>query len=203
MKKYLVNIEGVTPLIMHNAQGADPLNKYVKEMKPIQKKRTGKTDSDIEKLADLQFLCSLYWSDSLGGLYMPSENIQRMLLDTAKTMDSRGARKQIVSVNCTHFLGYPFMTKDRDNMEKLVADPQRRYTKSVVVSRSRVVATRSIFHEWSVDVGIEIDNDTINPETVREWFEFGGRYKGLCARRPGGPTPGKFGMFIVNSFVEE
>jgi hypothetical protein len=62
------------------------------------------------------------------------------------------------------------------------------------------MATRAIFHEWSCSIEVEIDTDALNPSIVEEWFIFAGRHKGLCARRPGGPTPGQFGTFIVNSF---
>lgn len=200
MEKYLVKLVGVTPMLMHNGIGADPLNPYVKQMKEIQKKRTNKSDADIEKLAELQFLASLYWSDELGGVYMPTDNITKMILEAARSSDKMKGRSQFINFGCTHWLGYPLDVKNRDNLKKLAADKSLYYTTPVVVSRSRVIATKAIFKQWSCDVEIEVNTDELNLDIVQGWFDYAGRYKGLGCRRPSGPTPGKFGQFIVESF---
>lgn len=200
MERYLVKLIGSTPLIMHNSTGADPMNEYVKAMKPIKNKRTNKSDQDIADLSELQFLSSLYWSEELDGLYMPSECLSAMLFASAKSSDKKNGRKQFAHVNFSHFLGYKLEIPNRSSKKALVADESLRYTRMVVVSRSRVSSTRSIFTSWSLDVEIEIDSCELNSDIVHEWLIYGGKYKGLCARRPGGPTPGKFGMFYVDEF---
>jgi len=54
-----VEIIGTAPLIMHNGQTADPLNRYAKAMAEISGKRS-KTEADLEQMAWLDFIGSLY-----------------------------------------------------------------------------------------------------------------------------------------------
>jgi len=54
-----VRLEGLTPIMMHNGQLADPLNKFVKAAKPYSSKR-GKTEEDYAVLAYIEWWGGLY-----------------------------------------------------------------------------------------------------------------------------------------------
>lgn len=202
IKKINVSARGVTPLIMHNVQMADPLNRWTLESASLKNKRSKKTESDIEKLYEIGFLSSLYWSNELNGLYMPTDNIRKMLLEAARGCDSKGAKKQIVGVRFTEYLGYPIETENRDNIEAIRDNPKNRYFKIVKVGMAKVPNVRAIFHQWSFDFQMEIDASIVNVSTVEEWVEYAGDRVGIGSRRPYGPTPGEYGRFVVEKFEE-
>jgi hypothetical protein len=54
-----LTIVGTAPLVMHNGQTADPLNKYAKMLKAVSSKRK-KTEADYEELARIEFFAGLY-----------------------------------------------------------------------------------------------------------------------------------------------
>src|SRR5688572_8352761 len=76
------HIVGVAPLLMHNGQLADPLNKWAKAMKKITAKRK-KTDEDYEELSRLEFEGGLYLDDDLAPC-IPGINLEGCLVDGAK-----------------------------------------------------------------------------------------------------------------------
>ena len=59
METIRFRLEGIVPLLMHNARLADPLDSASKALAAVTGKRK-KTDSDIEKIAELEFKGSLY-----------------------------------------------------------------------------------------------------------------------------------------------
>lgn len=201
-KQFKVSINGVTPLIMHNSESADPRNKWTLMMKPLKDKRSKKTESDMNEINDISFLSSLYWSDDLGGLYMPTDNIRKMLLEAGRGCDQKGAKKQIVGVRFSEYLGYKLITPNRDNIKALKVDDSLRYFKIVTIGKAKVPSIRAIFKEWSFDIEITIDCSIVNPSTVEEWFEYAGDRVGLGGRRPYAPTPGEFGRFQITEFKE-
>lgn len=200
-KKFLVKIRGASPLIMHNSESADPLNFYTKQLAPLKAKRK-KTDTDIKQIRDLTFMSCLYWSEDLNGLYMPSDNVRKMLLEAARALDQKSAKKQVVGIRFSTYLGWPLDIENRSDIEALVNDDSNKYNKIVTIQKSKVPSVRAIFKRWSFEMEILIDSSIVNAENVEKWFEYSGARVGLGARRPYGPTPNEFGKFIVEEFVE-
>ena len=60
------------PMIVHNGQTADPLNRFAKELKQVTGKRK-KVDSDYEELARIEFYAGLYMGKD--GPIIPATNI--------------------------------------------------------------------------------------------------------------------------------
>lgn len=201
VKRFKVGIKGVTPLIMHSIDGANPQNEITMAIAELTLKKK-KTEHSQKAISDLDFKRSLYWSDSLNGLYMPTDNLRKMVLEAGRSMDQRGAKKQVVGVTFSEYLGYPFQVKNRDNLDLLMSDESIRYFKIVTIGRARVPRVRAIFRSWSLDFSIDIDCSIINPSTVEGWLVYAGGRVGLGSRRPYAPTPGEFGKFIVEEFKE-
>lgn len=63
MKKFTLTLTGVTPLLVHNARLADPLDPIVRQTKPISGKRS-KTEEDHLELARLEFIGGLYYDQA-------------------------------------------------------------------------------------------------------------------------------------------
>jgi hypothetical protein len=200
IKKVQVKIKGATPLIMSNVQMADPQNPLTKEIKLITSKRN-KTDEDELLIRDLQFRGSLYWDQvEMKGLYMPTENLRKMIFESAKKCDLKKARELISGISFENYLGYPLITEDRDNLDKLMNNKNLRYTKIVAIQKAKVVNTRSIFDRWALTFDLTIDTSILNVATAKRWFEYAGGRVGLGGRRPGAPTPGEFGKFLIETF---
>ena len=66
-----VRIEGHQPLIFHNSQLANPLNKWAKAMKDVTSKRK-KTDADLLELQRLEFMGGIYYDEAVG-VYLPGQ----------------------------------------------------------------------------------------------------------------------------------
>ena len=70
-KVFDVQIEGISPIIFHNLRLANPLGEYAKKIKEITAKKK-KTDAELIKLQELEFLGSLYYNDEIG-VYIPNQ----------------------------------------------------------------------------------------------------------------------------------
>ena len=75
-------IEGISPLLMHNGQLANPLNPLVKQMKALTGQRK-KTDEVHLELSRLEFRAGLYVSSS-GAVQIPAELLESCLIEGAK-----------------------------------------------------------------------------------------------------------------------
>lgn len=202
VKTFQVSIKGASPFIMHNSEGANPLNRWTIEGALIKKKGTKKTESDIQKLDEISFLSSLYWSHDLDGLYLPTDNLRKMILEAGRAVDQKGAKKQMAGIRFNEYLGYKFLTENRSDINLLKSDLTKRYFKIVTIARSKVPSIRAIFKSWAIDFEIVIDTSIINPKTVENWLEYSGDRIGLGCRRPYAPTPGEYGRFILTAFKE-
>ncbi len=200
---YRVKIQGATPLIMHNCQGADPKNPYTIEKKPLMAKKSNKTAAHYDKLSELDFKSSLYWSEEMKGLYMPVDNISKMLLCAGRALDKMKGKSQFVGLRFTTHLGFELDIKNRDNFDALVKDPDNKYVRMVTINKAKNPSTRAIFNEWSFEADCLIDDEIVDPQIIESWWIYAGGRIGLGARRPGGPTPGGYGKFVVLSFKEE
>ena len=80
--------------------------------------------------------------------------------------------------------------------EQIVLDNQV-YTiheEPVVIQRARVMSWRPRFDEWSCEFIIEITDEMINVETLKEILQAAGQYKGVGDHRP------EYGRFEVDNY---
>jgi hypothetical protein len=192
-------IKGIRPLIMHNGRMADPLNEYAQAKTKLKNGKKKITTDEFEKrMGEIDFDGSIYWSETIG-LYLPSDNLQRMLLDGAKRL--REGRNMSAVIVDEEF-GAPIITRGHDSIEELKANKSLWFRKACVIGKSKVMCTRPMIPTgWTCTFKIAIDTEIISVETVEEILMIAGRKVGLGDWRPGAPSvPGSFGMFIVESF---
>ena len=85
MKELKVKITGMRPLVLHNGLMADPTNPYTVAIKKITSKGSKKlTEHDYAERDRLEWEAGLYWSDEIGGIAIPSDNLERCILEGAK-----------------------------------------------------------------------------------------------------------------------
>jgi len=180
MESLTVEIVGLTPLLMHNGQLADPLNPYTKAMKPITSKRK-KTDKDHADLAALEWEGGLYWDEANDCPTIPPENIEAAIHQAGGKNKSSLQLGVIVENVVFNYVG-------PRGKAALAADMRFRDRRGVVVSQSRVFRCRPRFNQWGATIEIRFDENEVNKETIITAIEEAGR-RGICDYTP------KFGRF--------
>lgn len=186
-KQLTFRLTGVSPLIVHNGQLANPLNRIAKEMKRVSGKRN-KTDADFEELARLEFLGSLY-VDANGEPCIPGEVIEAMLVEAAKK-SKRGPQAK-AGVVCEG--NFPIIYDGPRKPDDLWADEKFRLVVGVKVQRNKVMRTRPIFREWACEISVDYAPVMMNGSTVAEIVRTAGSIIGVGDWRP------KFGRFTAEA----
>ena len=186
-EKLTFRIRGVSPLLMHNGQLADPSNSYSRAMKEISGKRA-KTEADYEEMARLEWLGSLY-------LVKGEPCIPGYVLEATLIGRGGAARKQKMGRQAAAGLyvtaDFPLEYEGPRDPKELWSLEEYRFQVLVRVQQSRVLRTRPIFHEWGATVWFEVEPDLVNVADARLWMDIAGRESGLMDWRP------KFGRFEV------
>lgn len=187
-------IKGVAPLMMHNGQLADPMNKYAIAIKKISSKRN-KTDEDYIEIAHLEFLGGMYYDKTIG-VYIPVENIDAMVRDAAK-LKKLGTSVQR-GVQCDGFI-LPLEYVGPRDPEVMWDTTEFRDVRGIKngASGGRVMRCRPLFREWSLTFTLTYEKTQINEENLRQCVEDAGKYIGLGDYRPGSPKGGRFGRFDI------
>ncbi len=180
-----VRLNGLSPLLMHNGQLANPLNPFTKQLKTITSKRK-KTDDDHAEVARIEWHASLY-IDSDGRLCMPGENIEACLIGGAKKSKLGTQFKSSVFVDGSPVIDYG----GRKKAAELWGDDQYKDIRGVKVGTARVMRCRPIFRKWSIVVDIKYNPEMANEADVAKAMADAGQQVGLGDFRP------KFGRFEV------
>jgi len=197
--KASVHIIGATPMIIHNGRTASPLDVYAKKMKTITSKRK-KTEEDIRDLLEIQWEGALYWDDAIG-LHMPVENLLAALL--------KAARKHKMGPQISGFIfeqpvGFPILTNNHDNWDKLCADESNKFIKTVSIGgRSKTLSCRPIFNAWELKFEFFVDESVITLDEIKTLIATMASRVGLGVWTPSHPKPGNFGRFLIKELKFE
>lgn len=176
-KEKSYHVKSSCPMLMHNGQTADPLNKFSKALKEVSGKR-GKTEADFAEMARIEFLASLYMGED--GPVIPNFVWEAALIGAAKKFKEGNQAKAGMYVKDNSALIY-VGSKDPD---KMFLDENLRDTRPVAIQRNKVMRTRVIFREWEADVMITYEDTVTNESRVDEWIKTAGNIIGLCEMRP-------------------
>lgn len=177
-------LSSYAPLIMHNGQTADPLNKWAKLIKLISSKRQ-KTDADYEEMARLEFMAGLYMDET--GPIIPSFVIDAMIVNGAKKSKEGVQAKS----GCFCLKHAPLEYNGPRTANELWADEQFRFSKRVRVGQASVQRMRPIFNEWCSVVTLQYEDSLVNLARVDAWLEAASTQVGVGDWRP------QFGRFTV------
>jgi hypothetical protein len=181
-----VRVTGVSPLILHNGQTADPTNKFSREMKAISGKRK-KTDEDYAEMARIEWHAGLY-VNAESKIIIPASCFEASIYDGAKKSKLGKAFKSAVFVDADSLLD---IGKKYDKATDLWKDEQYRDCRGVRVNQARVMRTRPIFHTWAFSASILFDDEQVNQADVRRALVDAGSKSGLGDYRP------RYGRFEV------
>jgi len=180
MKKYKVEIAGITPLLMNKPE------QYGFDEQWVEKKAS----EDWEKEA----LKKLY-VDANEKIYQPSTHLEMSLIDAGKKIKVKGQGKATYSKIFGSMLSI-------DEFEIVHKQQEYEIFKCLVVipsTKGRVMRYRPKFNEWTLEFHISFE-DEIPQEVVKEALEIAGKYVGIGDWRPA--KKGKFGKFQVTEFKE-
>lgn len=213
IRSYEVTLTGRTPLLMHwdNLDHAADLERW-------------RADPDNKKLSKAGDDRSPSWG-WIGSLYndgervvMPSENIQRMMMEGGAMVPVPGANAKKTfkaqsqsGMRCREAF-WPMLARGQEipfaPVEALRSQPEfglhkygvtqmgfSLFVKRAKIGQAKHVRVRPRFDEWKIQGIVEVWDDQISEKVLNQILDFGGRYKGLGDWRPGSKTPGSFGMF--------
>ena len=165
------------PMLAHNGQTADPLNKWAKAMKQISGKRK-KTDADYEEMARIEFYAGLYMGKE--GPIIPARSVDSLIINAAKKNREGPVAKSGVFCVTDARLEY----EGPRTAEALWADENFRHAALVRIQTARIMRTRAVFKQWAATIQLQIENTVVNPKQVDDWFFIGGTQIGLGDWRP-------------------
>lgn len=186
MKTLKVTWRGISPIILHSCQTANPLNPISREMKKYTSKKK-KTEEDLLKIADLEWEAGAYWLDDIG-LYIPAENVEATLINGAKANRKGADIQKYVDVTD---LCIPLIYGENLTKEELIKDYRYRDTRVMTVQRAKIVRTRPRFDRWEITFNLSYNEEKIDVDTIIDAMEYAGNYVGLCDSRP------KYGRFVA------
>jgi len=165
------------PMLMHNGQTADPLNKWSKLIKKISGKRA-KTDEDHERISYLEFMAGLYMSED--GPILPSYLIDAVIIKGANLSKEGTLAKSGMFAPTYAVLEYEGPRVAEELWEHggfTDRQPAR-------VSGARIIRTRPIFRQWSTIVTVNVEPEIINPSLISDWLITAGKRIGVGDWRP-------------------
>ena len=178
-----IKLQGVSPLLCHNGQTADPRNTYAKAMKAVSGKRK-KTDADYDELARLEWLAGLYRID--GDLVIPDYVIESAMIKGAMK-SKRGPQAKCGLFFTEHasleFDGKPDTITD-DTLSGMFESGGFTHTIGVKVGMAKVMRTRPVFRNWSIMITAQYDPDVLNMRDVEEIAIDAGKLVGIGDWRP-------------------
>jgi len=181
MKKYKVEITGITPLLQNKPA------EYGFDVQWIEKKASNEYEKEaLQKL----------YIDVDGVIYQPSTHIERALIEAGKKIKMKGSGKANYSkpfgsmVSIEEF-EIPHIKTKHEVFKTLVVIPS---------TKGRIMRYRPMFKEWALEFHIDAE-DEIPADVIKEALEICGKYVGIGDWRP--EKKGKFGKFQVVKFKEE
>lgn len=215
MRRYSITITGTTPLLMHpdNIDWADRLEAWKNDPG---NKRESKAGDD--RSPAWRWIGNLYNDGRLVAL--PSDNLMRAFMEggamvpvpggkSGKTFKAQTQSGMMVQepywpleVNGAHIqmsdIAPLMQAKDFATHKQRASELGfRLHVKRAKIGASKHVRVRPMFEPWAARGIVRVWDDQITDRVLADILSYAGQYKGLGDWRPGGRTPGSFGMFTA------
>ena len=178
MKEVEVEVKGISALLMHRFNSDEPDSKSVK--KTGRKDYKAELENALYKLPD-------------GTIYEPASHLEGSLIKAAGNFQISGRGKKTYKdlIKSAVFVSpdaIPHLKQHYENDARLVVVP---------ATRGRVTRYRPRFDEWGLRFTIQVTDDQLPLEVLKEILDYAGRSVGIGDFRP------RFGRFIVTRFEEK
>ena len=213
MRRYAITISGQTPLLMHwdNIEWADRLDEWKND--PGNKKNSKAGD---DRSPAWRWVGSMYHDGA--HVAVPNDNLMRCLMEGGAMVPVPGGKSGKTFKALTQsgmMVAEPFwpvlidgaavpmsainpLLKVEDfgkHKEAVSALGFRLHVKRAKIGASKHIRVRPCFDRWEVRGTVSVWDDQITERVLADILRYAGQYKGLGDWRPGGKTPGSFGMF--------
>lgn len=195
MKQVTIKVTGIQPLMLHNVQTADPMNKWSKKLKEVTSQKD-KNDENQLKIIEIQFYAAWY-IDEDGHYVLPSDNVLMSFYSGAK--EFKKGQKFIENVQIVEdnlIIQFDGMDK---SLEQLFdggcgknVDTRLCGISSGIGGKKKVTATRAFIDKWSVSLTILYDETQISLDDIKRAAEIAGLRKGVGTYRR------KYGRYKVD-----
>jgi hypothetical protein len=209
--RYEFSLKGLTPLLMH----ADDIN-FADELSAW---RQDPTNKGLSKAGDDR---SPAWT-WLGGVYhseecvaLPSDNLAVAVRQAGAKLTMKGKKTFKEESVSGMFFEDEFLPLEIAGKtiptEKVMALREESefpahlkaaqkmgfelFVKRAAVGMSKHVRVRAKFSEWACKGVVMVESEALKPEVLSQLFALAGRV-GVGSWRPGGKTPGRYGMFAA------
>lgn len=215
MRSYTVTLTGKMPLLHHqdNIEWADVMDAWKND--PNNKKKSKAGD---DRSPAFRWIGSLYHDGKV--ISMPSDNLMRSFMEGGAMVLVPGGKngktfkaqtQSGMLVDGTH---WPLLVKgkeipvapilrlseEQDFAAHRAAAEKHGFSlflKRAKIGQSKHVRVRPMFEAWSTSGTVHVWDDQITIDVLRQIATQAGLYKGLGDWRPGGRTPGPYGMFTA------
>lgn len=185
MKSFTVEIKGLSPYMQHRMDD-QKLEVWEKKRGKIME-RPELSEEDVKRA---EYHC--YRNES-GQCYIPSDQLRGALIGAGTYMKAKvgGRSKSMKVIVAATFVPTPeqIIIPDFDAIDKRSA-----VNKNV---KARVLVIRPKWMNWTATFTLNVYEDTITKETVKELITYAGNYVGIGSYRP--TNNGMFGRFEVKS----
>jgi hypothetical protein len=188
MQDLCVRLTGITPLLIHCDQAANPFNKYSKALKHLTSRRK-KTDQDYMEMARLEWESGLYLYD--GSVQLPADNFEACFLAGAKMSKVGKQYKAGASLVDDHipltYKGPSISVQSSGEIPNPELDKYfdlYKHQQMVKVGAQKVLRTRPVFQEWKCEIALMYNEAMIDERTLFAAIENAGKYVGMCEKRP-------------------
>ena len=186
MKTFKARLVGDAALLMHSCAGLDKFNTIAREISKLTSKKK-KTDDDLLEIKRLEWHQGLYL-DSSGAVAIPADNIIAVVIEGARK-SKLGKQASAGVFESSDF--YPLIYDGPKDITALYADGRFCDYRPVRNQQNRVMRSRPIFREWSVDILLQFDETIIDPDSLFNAVKVAGEQVGLGDFRP------RYGRFHV------
>jgi hypothetical protein len=179
MARFRITCKGTSPMLMHNARLADPLDVVVKEIKTVSSK-TRKTDADHDSIAYWEFVGGMYYAENVGP-FLPAANLRKAFIEGARKSKSGKLVEQGLFIDT---LINPLAYEGPRDLDGLWKDKTFVSRLCVKVQQARLMRTRPMFPNWAFDAICTYDPELLNFAQIKEFAQIAGNYIGVGDYRP-------------------
>ena len=188
MNEILIKLVGTVPIMLHNNQTVNPLNRYAHAMKTLTGKRK-KTEADYLDIARVEWEAGLYIHDGI--IAIPGRCVDATFKNGAKRL-KEGKRWLQGAMVMESYCPLEYKGKKIKFTENgIIPNPGldeffKLYSTVDImkVGQNSIVRTRPIFQDWSLECTVAYDENIFDMNTIKDILTSAGRYIGLCEGRP-------------------
>ena len=213
MRKYEVTITGSTALLMHwdNVEWSDQMDAWKNDASNKKDSRAGD-----DRTPAWRWLGSCYHDGK--HITVPADNLMRSFMEGGAMVPVPGGRsgktfkaqtQSGMMVNESDWpilvggqpIDYAAVKKLRDEKDFAAHKEAANrlgfglFIKRAKIGTSKHIRVRPRFDAWQLRGTVSVWDEQITDTVLGDVLKYAGQYKGLCDWRPGGKTPGAFGMF--------